>query len=161
MHTRDEAWAALDDNFKCLMDCLDQLTEEEICSARAAGVWTVKDVLAHVWSWLEEAIRTIQAWQGSRPWQEQVVYDDAWNESEVADRAGLLLVPVVDGITGAHRRIMHLLDQADDAALAQVGRAPWNEEMPLVDFFHSMGSHYAEHAADLEQYLEGCLEGCE
>ena len=29
MHTRDEVRSALDQNFKTLMDCLGQLTEEE------------------------------------------------------------------------------------------------------------------------------------
>ena len=58
MRTREEAWAALDDGFKELMDCLGQLTEEELTSTPVAGIWTVKDVINHVWSWLDEAVRT-------------------------------------------------------------------------------------------------------
>ena len=52
MHTCDEAWTALDRSFKEFMDCLGQLTEEELTSAPVAGKWTVKDVVIHVWSWL-------------------------------------------------------------------------------------------------------------
>jgi hypothetical protein len=161
MHTCDETWAALDQNFKEFMDCLGRLTEEELTCAPAAGKWTVKDVVAHVWLWLEEAIHTVQAWQGPRPWQEGVTYDDAWNEKQVADRAGLPLITVVDGITGAHRRLMHLLDVADPESLTKVGRAPWGEEMPLADFFYAMAEHTAEHIPDLKAYQEKCLEGCE
>ena len=135
MRTCDEAWAALDSGFKEFMDCLGQLTEDELTSAAATGKWTVKDVVAHVWSWLEEANQTIRGWQGPRTWQAGVAYDDAWNEAFVASRANLPLITVVDGVTSAHRRMMHLLDVADEAALEHMARAPWGKEMPLVDFF--------------------------
>ncbi len=161
MRTCDETWAALDNGFKEFMDCLGQLTEEELTSAPAVGMWTVKDVLAHVWSWLEEANQTIKAWQGPRPWQAGVVYDDAWNEAQVAGRESLPLITVVDGIMGAHRRLMHQLELADEETLAGVGVAPWGAQMPLVDFFYAMAEHYYEHANDLRAYQKQCLEGCD
>ncbi len=161
MRTCDEAWAALDSSFKEFMDCLGQLTEDELTSAPAAGRWTVKDIVAHVWSWLEEATQTARAWHGPRAWQSGVTYDDAWNEAQVASRASLPLITVVDGVTGAHRRLMHQLDLVDEAALAKVGKAPWGDEMPLVDFFYSMAEHYTEHVPDLRAYQEHCLEGCD
>ena len=158
MRTCDEAWAALDSGFKEFMDCLGQLTEEELISAAATGKWTVKDVVAHVWSWLEEANQTIRGWQGPRAWQAGVAYDDAWNEAQVASRANLPLITVVDGVTGAHRRMMHQLDIADEAALEYVARAPWGTEMPLVDFFYDTAEHYTDHIPDLRAYQEQCLE---
>ncbi len=161
MHTRDEAWAALDRSFKTLMDCLGQLTEEELTAAPAVGKWTVKDVVAHIWSWIDEAVLTAKAWQDRRPWQEGVSYNDAWNEQQALDRSALPLITVVDGLTGAHRRFMHMLDLLEDDALAAVGKAPWGEEMPLVSFFVSMAEHYIEHAKDLKPYQEHCLEGCD
>lgn len=161
MRTRDEAWAALDRGFKEFMDCLGQLTEEELTAAPVAGKWTVKDVVAHVWSWLDEANQTVKAWQGPRPWQADVAYDDAWNEAQVIGRASLPLITVVDGITGAHRLLMHRLEQTDEEMLATVGAAPWGQKMPLVDFFYAMAEHYTEHMRDLRAYQKHCLEGCD
>lgn len=161
MRTCDETWIALDNAFKEFMDCLGQLTEEELTSAPVAGRWNVKDVVAHVWSWLEEASQTARAWNGSRSWQEGVVYDDAWNEAQVANRTTLPLITVVDGITGAHRRLIHQLDTADETTLAEVGQAPWGEKMTLADFFCGMAEHYIAHVPDLRAYQEQCLEGCE
>jgi len=160
MHTCEQAWTAMDHNFKEFMDCLGQLTEDELTAAPAAGKWTVKDVVAHVWSWLDEAVHTAQAWHGPRPWQQGVTYDDAWNEKQVDDRAVLPLITVVDGITSAHRRLMHLLDCADPESLAKVGRAPWGDKMPLVEFFYEMAGHYTQHVPDLKAYQEKCLNGC-
>jgi hypothetical protein len=158
MRTRDEAWVALDRGHKTFMDCLGQLTEEELTSRPVVGEWTVKDVVAHVWSWLDEAVRTVKVWDGRRPWQEGVTFDDAWNEKAVKDKSALALIAVVDGLTGAHRRFMHLLDLAEDDSLAVVGKAFWGDEMPLVDFFYVMSEHYHDHVGDLKAYQEHCLE---
>jgi hypothetical protein len=161
MRTCDETWAALDQNFKAFMDCLGQLTEEELTATKVVGNWTVKDVVSHIWSWDDEAVHTIKAWQDSRPWQDGVTYDDAWNEAQAAARSALPLITVVDGVTGAHRRLMHQLDILDEAELTKKGRASWGEEMPLIDFFYGMAEHYAEHVADLKAYQERCLGGCD
>lgn len=159
MPSRDDAWIALDRSFKAFMDSLGHLTEEELTASDVVGKWSVKDVVAHIWSWADEAVQTAKAWQGKRPWQEGVSYDDDWNEKQVQSRSSLPLINVVDGLTGAHRRLMHLLDMAEDDALAQVSKAPWEaEEMTLVDFFYSMAGHYQEHAVDLKNYQERCLE---
>jgi hypothetical protein len=158
MRSRDDAWIALDRSFKAFMDSLGHLTEEELTASDVVGKWSVKDVVAHVWSWADEAVQTAKAWQGKRPWQEGVSFDDDWNEKQVQSRAALPLINVVDGLTGAHRRLMHLLDMAEDDELAAVGKAGWGEEMALVDFFYSIAGHYQEHAVDLKNYQERCLE---
>lgn len=161
MHTRDETFKVLDQSFKKLMDCLGQLTEEELVSTSVEGHWTAKDVLAHLWSWAEEAVQTARAWRDRRPWQEGVVYDDAWNEHQVHERSSLPLITVVDGLTSAHRQMMHFLDVLDDKALAAEGKAPWGEKMSLVDFLYTMAEHYTEHAKPLQKYQKDCLEGCD
>ena len=158
MQTRDEAWVALDRGFKTFMDTMGQLTEEELTARPVVGQWSVKDVIAHVWSWTEEAARTAKTWDGRRAWQEGVTFDDEWNERQVRDRSPLALIAVVDGLTGAHRRLMHLLDIAEDDALEIVAIAPRGEEMRLVDFFYTVAKHYHDHVADLQAYQEHCLE---
>lgn len=161
MRTRDETFVALDRSFKVFMDCLGQLTEEELTSSQVLGQWNVKDVVAHVWSWVDEAVQTAKAWQEHRPWQEGVKYDDAWNEQQVNELSALPLISVVDGLTSAHRLMMHLLDIFDDESLSATGKAPWNETLPLVDFLFCMSEHYLEHAKALRTYQEHCLEGCD
>ena len=159
MRSRDDTWIALDRGFKAFMDSLGHLTEEELTASDVVGKWSVKDVVAHVWSWVDEAAQTAKAWQGKRAWQEGASYDDGWNEKQVQSRASLPLINVVDGLTGSHRRLMHLLDMAEDADLATVASVPWeNEELTLVDFFYSMAGHYQEHAVNLKNYQERCLE---
>ncbi len=161
MHTRDDTWIALDRGFKVFMDSLGHLTEEELTATDVVGKWSAKDVVAHMWVWVDEALVAVKAWNGRRPSQEGVTYDDAWNEKQVESRSTLPLISVVDGLTAAHRRLMRELDRAEDAALAQKGKEPRGEEMSLVDYYHSVAKHYQEHAIDLKNYEERCLDGCD
>lgn len=158
MRSRDDAWIAMDRGFKTFMDSLGHLTEEELTATDVVGAWSVKDVVAHIWSWADETVQTAKHWQGTRPWQNGVDFDDVWSDKQVQSRSALPLINVVDGLTGAHRRLMHLLDMAEDEALAQVAKASWGEEMALVDLFYTMAAHYQEHAVDLKNYQERCLE---
>ncbi len=157
MHTRDEVRTALDRNFKSLMDCLGQLTEEELTERPVAGEWTVKDIIAHVWDRGDEALHTAKVWRGPRPWQAGVNYDDAWNDAHVNARRVLPLINVVDGVTGVHRRLIHFLDEADDDVLAQAGKVPWDGEMPLIDMLYEVAEHYALHAQSLAAFQTNCL----
>ncbi len=160
MRSVDEVRAALNHNFKDLMDCIGQLTEDELTNCAVSGGWTAKDVIAHVWARCDENVRTARAWRAARPWQEGVVFDDSWNEAQVANMNCLPLISVVDGITGGHRKLVHLLDMADDHALGQTGRSPWTgDEMTLSDFFYLAAEHYTEHIGDLCNYRERCLKG--
>jgi len=158
MRSREETWKALDHGFKTFMDCLGQLTEEELTATPVVGQWTVKDVVAHVWSWAEEALLTARAWDGPRPWQVGVAYDDAWSEAQVARHSALSLIAVVDGVTSAHRRLMHFVDLTDDAALARPGRASWGDATTLGDYLCDIAARYLDHAEDLKQYQKHCLE---
>jgi hypothetical protein len=157
MRTRDEVRTVLDSNFKALMDCLSQLTEEELTENVVAGSWTAKDILAHVWDWGDEAVNAAHSWRSPRSSLDEVALDDTWNETHVAAKRILPLITVVDGLTATHHRLMLLLDTSDDEMLAQVGRAPWGEEMPLIDMIYEMAVHYADHAGDLTDYQERCL----
>jgi hypothetical protein len=157
MRTREEVQTSLDESFKKFMDCLGQLTEDELTSAPVLGTWTVKDVIAHVWAWGDEAVQTTKAWQKPRPWQTGVVYDEAWDEAQVMARRALPLITVVDGATGAHRRLMHILDVADDETLAQIGHTPKGEQITLLGFIDEVAEHYAEHAGVLSAYQGRCL----
>jgi len=38
-----------------------------------------------------------------------------------------------------------------------VAKAPWGDEISLVDFFYEMAAHYVEHTANLQKYQELCL----
>jgi uncharacterized damage-inducible protein DinB len=134
-----------------LMNALGGMFDNDMLREEVCGYWTVRDVMAHVLSWDEEVLRTTQHWTEARPWQDGALYDDEWNESEVARRASMDLVELADGLATSHRRLMQLFDATTDQDLVTMGRAPWGERMALMSFLHQMAKHDAVHRPDLER----------
>jgi uncharacterized damage-inducible protein DinB len=139
------------------LDALGGLLEEDMVSIEVCGHWTVRDVMAHVLSWDEEAYRTAEHWTGDRPWQDEALYDDEWNEAQVALRSRLTVIDLADGLATYHRRWLRLFDQTSDLDLTLPGMAPWGERMALLSFFYEMASHDAAHTPDLRA-LQARLE---
>jgi hypothetical protein len=139
---------------RTLLDSLSGLFEDDMASVAVCGHWTVQDVMAHVLSWDEEAYRTAEVWTAERPWQEDTLYDDEWNEAEVTRRAGLTVIDLADGLATYHRRWLQMFDRLSDQELVQPGVAPWGESMALVCLFMEMAGHDAVHAPDLRRLQE-------
>lgn len=133
------------------LDALTGLMEEDMVSIPVCGHWTVRDVMAHILSWDEEAYRTAENWTKERPWQEGALYDDEWNEIEVAKRRHMSVIDLADGLATYHRKWLRLFDQATNADLVAMSTAPWGERMALISFFYEMASHDAAHTPDLRR----------
>ncbi|MCS6843725.1 MAG: DinB family protein [Caldilineales bacterium] len=133
------------------LDALTGLMEEDMVSIPVCGHWTVRDVMAHILSWDEEAYRTAENWTKERPWQEGALYDDEWNEIEVAKRRHMNVIDLADGLATYHRKWLRLFDQTSNADLVVMSTAPWGERMALISFFYEMASHDAVHTPDLRR----------
>lgn len=135
---------------RTFMDSLAGLFENDMVRIEVCGHWTVKDVMAHILSWDEEAFRTVQCWTTERPWQEGALYDDEWNEKEVQKRRPMNVIDLADGLATYHRRWLQIFDQTSDQELVQMGLASWGERMALISFFYEMAGHDAVHSPDLQ-----------
>lgn len=131
------------------MNALGGLYEEDMLHMEVCGHWTVRDVMCHVYSWDEEALRTAEHWTGERPWQDGELYDDEWNEVEILKRAGMNIVDLADGLATYHRRWVQFFDRLSNEELAAMGLAPWGEQLALISFFYEMAGHDAVHTPDL------------
>jgi uncharacterized damage-inducible protein DinB len=132
------------------LNALGGMFEQDMFSVEVCGYWTVKDVMAHVLSWDEEILRTVEHWTVERPWQDGALYDDEWNEMEVAKRADLDVIALADGLATEHRRLLQAFDSLGDEELAATSVAPWGERMSLLSFLHEMALHNSTHRKDLE-----------
>jgi hypothetical protein len=115
------------------------------------GYWTVKDVMAHMLAWDEEILRTAEHWTVERPWQHGALYDDEWNESEVARQADLDVIALADGLATLHRKLLQTFDALSDEELAATSVTPWSERMSLLSFLYEMALHNSAHRKDLEE----------
>jgi hypothetical protein len=140
----------INDERSRFMSALSRTLGQDTLSAEVCGYWTVKDLMAHLLSWDEEILRTVEHWTAERPWQQDALYDDEWNEAEVARRAEVDVTELADGLATCHRQLMQLFDQMSDQQLTAMSTAPWGERMSLLSFLYEMALHNSTHRANLE-----------
>ncbi|CAN5645529.1 hypothetical protein BH10CHL1_BH10CHL1_49480 [soil metagenome] len=149
-----------------LMDSIAGMTEATILSAQVCGVWSIRDVLAHVLSWNEFAYLVMRRWpqpdkaalQAWLPIEGATAINqfDIVNERLLAARKDLDIIGIADWLTTYHRRTLRIFDQLSDAELASEGDYVWSETGEAARLFYEFAVHEAEHAAQIWRYrVEG------
>jgi hypothetical protein len=138
----DKAWAAIKGSYAGLSDS--QLTEPGV-----TGHWSVKDILAHVTTWEEEALKYLPLIiKGDRP-PRYIQYGgiDAFNAQMTEQKRGLSLSDVLRQLDETHRR---LIDYVQSAPEEQFTRETRFRRRLRLDTY----SHYPKHAKAIRQWRE-------
>ena len=113
---------------------LAQLSVAEINQPGAVGVWSVKDVLAHIAFWERYAANIIRdAMRGAAP---ALVADDETernNASVVAQYYQRSLASVIADWQQAREDLLDAIEELDDDDLNDPDRFPWSEGRTLLD----------------------------
>ena len=134
-----------------LLAALDGLSEKEMASSGAVGRWSVRDVLAHLLAWEEEAVTRLELLAAERP-QDIAWIDDqdeqkleAWNASAQQRYAGLALAEVMRRLEEVQGRILVGLDSLSTERLGtDAGPVPVHNWLPDCTYTHEQ-----EHCADI------------
>jgi len=106
----EQAWAAFQASYAGLIDA--QLTETGV-----TGDWSVKEILAHVTTWEEEALKYLPLiLQGDRPPRYSVMYGgvDAFNAQMTEEKRRLPLADILAQLAETHRRLVAYIESAPD-----------------------------------------------
>ena len=109
----DAAWEAFKESYAGLSDS--QLLESGV-----TGDWSVKDILAHVTWWEEEALKHLpDLLKGERPPRYSVVYGgiDAFNALMTKQKKGLALARVLAEQDETHRQLIAYVKTLPDEQL--------------------------------------------
>lgn len=146
--TRDElveklekAWAAFQDSFAGLSEA--QMTEPGV-----TGEWSVKEILAHVTAWEEEALKSLPViLEGGRLPRYSVLYGgiDAFNEQMTEQKRKLSLADVLGEMEQTHRRLVALIRQAPEEAVTTETR--YRRRLRLDTY-----SHYPIHEVAIREW---------
>jgi hypothetical protein len=97
------------------------LSEAQLNTPGVVGDWSVKDILAHVTTWEEEALEHLpHILQGGRPPRYSIKYGgiDAFNALKTEQKRRLSLAEVLAQQEETHRRLLDYIQNAPDEALA-------------------------------------------
>jgi hypothetical protein len=139
----NEAWLALKESYAGLPD--PQLLEPGV-----TGRWSVKDILAHITTWEEEALKHLPLiLEGGRPPRYSTKYGgiDAFNALMTKQKAGHALSGVLKELDEVHGR---LLDYVRGVPEEQFTRETRFRRRLQLDTY----SHYPKHAHAIQKWRE-------
>ena len=143
LQTLDNAWVAFQQSYAGLSDA-------ELLEPGVSGAWSVKDIIAHVTWWEEEALTHLpHIAAGGRPPRYSVTYGgiDAFNARMTELRGGLSLADVRRQQEDVHRRLIALIRSAPDAQIA--GETRFRRRLRLDTY-----GHYPKHERAIRRWRE-------
>jgi hypothetical protein len=146
LNSLETAWATFQESYAGLPEA--RLTEPGV-----VGDWSVKDILAHVTTWEEEALKHLPLiFEGGRP-PRYVTYGgiDAFNAQMTEQKRGLSLSDVRSQLDETHHRLVDFIRTAPADQFAGETRA--RRRLRLDTY-----SHYPLHAEAIRQWRQRSAE---
>jgi hypothetical protein len=137
----DKAWIAFKDSYA-------DLSEADILEAGVTKAWSVRDIIAHVTTWEEEALKHLPAiLEGRRPPRYSVTYGgiDAFNALMTTKKAGLSLAEVYRQQDEIHGQIVDIVVRTPEAQLTSETR--YRRRLRLDTY-----NHYPKHTEAIRRW---------
>jgi hypothetical protein len=139
----DKAWTAFKESYGGLSDS--QLTEPGV-----TGQWSVRDIIAHVTWWEEEALKHLPLIiEGGTPPRYSIQYGgiDAFNALMTEQKRDLSLADVLRQLEETHRRLIAYVQSVPEETFTRQTR--FRRRLRLDTY-----SHYPKHAKAIREWRE-------
>jgi hypothetical protein len=139
----DKAWVAFNESYAGLSDA--QLMEPDVTAA-----WSVRDILAHVTTWEEEALKHLPLiLKSGTPPRYSVQYGgiDAFNARMTEQKRSLSLCEIRAQLAATHARLVDFVQTAPEQQL--IGATRFRHRLRLDTY-----SHYPLHAEAIRQWRQ-------
>ena len=140
----DAAWRAFTQSYA-------GLPEPDLLQPGVTGAWSVRDIIAHVTTWEEEALKHLPlVLMGKRPPRYSVTYGgiDAFNARTTEEKKKLSLVEVLGRQEDVHHRLIELIEGVPEDQLG--GDTRFRHRLRLDTY-----GHYPTHAEAIKKWREG------
>jgi hypothetical protein len=131
-----------------LLSAIEGLTPDQMLRPGVAGLWSVKDILAHLTAWESELITALAKLDPKQPPHLIEIEDvDEWNAEQYSVNAPRPLDIVLEDFHGVHKHLVRMIEELDDKTLTDVRAFKWMEGEPLSYLvFDTASWHEEEHA---------------
>jgi len=140
----DKAWVAFNESYVGLSDV-------QLMQPGVTGDWSVRDILAHVTTWDEEALQHLPLIvKGGTPPRYSVRYGgiDAFNAHMTEQKRSLSLAEVHEQLAATHGRLVELIQDVPEHQL--IGDTRFRRRLRLDTY-----GHYPLHAEAIRQWRQG------
>jgi hypothetical protein len=139
----DKAWETLKGSYA-------ELSDSDLMEPGVTGTWSVRDTIAHVTWWEEEALTYLPViLGGGTPPRYSVTYGgiDAFNAQMAEQRKDLSLLEVLQQRDDVHRRLIDFIQSVPEEQF--VRETPFRRRLRLDTY-----GHYVEHAETIRKWRE-------
>lgn len=146
--TRQRLLNRLEATWRDFHDSYQGLTDKQLLQPGVVGKWSVRDLIAHVTTWEEEALKHLPLiLNGQRPPRYSVVYGgiDAFNALMTEKKKNLTLAEVVQEKDLVHRRVVKLVESVPEDAIRSGSR--FRRRLQLDTY-----GHYPIHARAIRKW---------
>jgi hypothetical protein len=129
----DEAWVAFKASYAGLSDA-------QLLAPGITGAWSVHDIIAHVTTWDEEALKHLPSiLEGERPPRYSVTYGgiDAFNAATTERKRGLSVSEVLRQLDDTHRRLVDFVQSVPEEEFVRDTR--FRRRLRLETYHHYPG----------------------
>lgn len=139
----DKAWCAFQESYTGLSD-------SEMLERGVTGTWSVTDIIAHVTTWEEEALKHLPlVLVGEKPPRYSVTYGgiDAFNARTTEQKRTLSLAGVLQQRNDIHQGLIDFIESVPDDQLG--GETRFRRRLRLDTY-----GHYPKHASAIRRWRE-------
>ena len=147
---RQQFLTRLDKEWQALKDSFSGLSETQLLIPGVSGNWSVKDILAHVTTWEEEALKYAPTiLKGERPPRYSVMYGgiDAFNARVTEQKRDLEIVEVLRQMTDTHQRLVEFIEGIPEEQFKS--ETSFRRRVRLDTY-----SHYPKHAKAIKAWRD-------
>ena len=147
---RQQLLKRLDTAWRAFVESYAGLSKTRLIEAGVTGAWSIRDIIAHVTTWEEEALKHLPAiLEGHRPPRYSVTYGgiDAFNALMTTKKAGLSLSEVFRQQSETHQRVIDVIERAPAGQLA--GDTRFRRRLRLDTY-----GHYPKHSLAIRRWRE-------
>ena len=142
-----------------VLQTIEGLPESAWETPGACGVWSVKDIIAHLTSYEHVLVDVLSAFVGGGPTPYLNKYTDPggqFNDSEVELRKGKTVREVLGEYNDTHELVRSLAARIPVETFRQTGTLPWyGMEYALDDFIvYTQYGHKREHSAQIAAFRD-------
>lgn len=139
----DKAWQHLEESYN-------GLTESQMAQSGVTAEWSVKDILAHITTWEEEALKNLpMIIEDRRPPRYKDLYGglDAFNALMTEKKRGFSLSDIMKQMEATHRQLIAYINSAPEEMFTRETR--FRHRLRLDTY-----SHYPIHVKAIQEWRE-------
>lgn len=137
-----------------LNQAIEGLSPDEMLRPGAMGLWSVKDILAHLTAWESELVTALSRLDPRQAPAILKIEDvDEWNAEQYHINAPRGLDIVLEDFRGVHKHLLRAVEALDENTLTDARRFRWMEGEPLSYLIADTAIwHEQEHAENIREW---------